>query len=289
MKISEVDWHGRGNRRLDLPGDVELRLARGTAGIERRDPNPRAVAGGNNPPATTTLEFATTAMDLMKAFLNDNPVIETGAQAEAAKIQIETARGCLAGMETERDAKVRPLNEKVADINGIYKAVSAPFKKVLDQVRERLTAYANAVEQERQRIADIKRRVAEAMIAKAIEAERLEQEAIENARQGEIDAGVAEKIVEADAAFAAASKANRQATVAEREADTVRIGGGHGRSLGMRTTTTLTLDDPIAAIKAMGGISEKTREAILSDARAWRKLNDQKWPAGVTAVETRGI
>src|ERR1035437_8847877 len=109
------------------------------------------------------------------------------------------------------------------------------------------------------------------------------------AKQGEIDAGVAEKIVEADAAFAAASKANRQAAVAEREADTVRIGGGNGRSLGMRTTTTLTLDDPIAAIKAMGGVSEKTKESILSDARAWRKLNDQRWPAGVTAVETRGI
>ena len=282
MRVSEFDWHGRGTRRFDLPGDIPL--------DERRDPNPREKIGGNNPPEETKLDFATTAMNLMTTYLNDNPVISNGAQAEAAKVQIETARGCLAEMETERDSKVRPLNERVKEINGIYSAVSAPFKRVLDQVRERLTDYAHAVEKERQRLADIKRREAEALIAKAREAERLEREAIENARLGEVDAGVAEKIVQADAAFADAKRANRQAAVAERDADTVRIGGGNGRSLGMRTTTTLTLDDPIAAIKAMGGkVSEKTAESILSDARAWRKLNDQRWPAGVTAVETRGM
>lgn len=278
MNIREFDWHGRGTRRFDLPGDAPL---------DERS-NPREVIGGNNPPAETTLEFATTSMNLMTAFLNDNPVISDGATAEAAKVQIETARGCLAGMETERDAKVRPLNEKVADINGVYKAVSTPFKRVLDEVRKRLTDYGDAVRAERERVAAEARRKADELIAQAREKERLEQEAIENARVGEIDAGVAERIVEADAAFKDAARANRQAAVAERDAETVRIGGGSGRSLGMRTTTTLTLDDPIKAITAMGGkVSEKTAEAILSDARAWRKLNDQKWPAGVTAVETR--
>jgi hypothetical protein len=282
MRVSEFDWHGRGTRRFDLPGDADL--------DERSDPNPRERIGGNSPPVETKLDFATTAMNLMTKYLNDTPVISTGAEAEAAKVQIETARGCLAAIEVERDGKVRPLNDKVAEINGIYKAVSAPFKTVLDQVRERLTDYAHAVEKARQRIADIKRREAEQLIAKAREAERLEREAIDNARLGEVDARVAETIVQADAAFADAKRANRQANVAERDADTVRIGGGNGRSLGMRTTTTLTLDDPIAAIKAMGGkVSEKTAESILSDARAWRKLNDQRWPAGVTAVETRGI
>jgi hypothetical protein len=282
MKVSEFDWHGRGNRRFDLPGEMEL--------DERRAPNPREVIGGNNPPIETKLDFATTAMKLMTAYLNDTPVIEDGKAAEAAKVQVEMARGCLAEMEAERDKKVRPLNERVAEINGIYKAVSEPFKRVLDQVRKRLTDYALLVEQERQRVADEARRKADALIAAAREKERLEREAIDNAKQGEIDARVAESIVEADAAFALAQKANRQANVAARDADHVRIGGGNGRSLGMRTTTTLTLDDPVAAIQAMGGkVSEKTAEAILSDARAWRKLNDQRWPAGVTAVETRGI
>jgi hypothetical protein len=281
VRVSEVDWHGRGNRRFDLPGDEPPT-------DERRASNPREVVGGNNPPQETTIEFASTAMALMQRYLNDNPVIQTGEQAEAAKVQIETGRGCLAGMETERDGKVRPLNNKVDEINGVYRAVSAPFKKVMDQVRERLTAYGKMVEAERERVAAIARAKADALIAAAREAERLEREAIENASQGEVDAGVAERIIEADASFKVAAKANRQAAVAERDASNVRIGGGHGRSLGLRTTTTLTLVDPIAAIKAMGGkVSEKTADAILSDARAWRKLNDQQWPAGVTAVEDR--
>jgi hypothetical protein len=282
MKVNEVDWHGRGTRRFDLPGDAEL--------DERRAPddrNDRATIGGNNPPQETVIEFATTAMNMLTAFLNDTPVIQTEDEARAAKAHIETARGCLDGMEKERDGKVRPLNTKVKEINGTYSAVSGPFDRVLTQVKQRLTRYIQAIEAERIRVADEKRREAEAAIAKAREAERLEQEAIANAEHGEVDAGVAEKIVEADTAFADAKRLNRQAAVAERET-TVRVGGGSGRSLGMRTTTTLTLDDPIKAITAMGGVSEKTSESILSDARAYRKLNG-KWPAGVTAVEDRGI
>jgi hypothetical protein len=281
MKIHEIDWHGRGTRRFDLPGDDPI----------EDQGNPRERIGGNHPPAEapepqTTLQFAATAMDMLAAFLNDNPVIETGEQANAAKVHIDTARGCLDGMEKERDAKVRPLNERVAEINGTYKAVSTPFKRVLDQVRERLTGYAQRLERERMRIADEKRRIAEAAIAAAREAERFEQEAKDNAKQGEVDAGVAEAILEADRKFAEAQKADRQARVAERD-EKVRIGGGTGRSLGMRTITTLTLDDPLKAVLEMG-VSEKTRESILSDARAYRKLNG-RWPAGVSAVETQTL
>lgn len=281
MRVSEIDWHGRGNRRFDLPGDEP-------PADERNSRNPREVIGGNNPPQDTKLSEADIAMATMRGWLNDNPVVQTGKQAEEAKKQIESARGALADMEAERDGKVRPLNDRVDAINGAYKAVSAPFKKVLEQVKDRLTAYGKAVQAERDRVAAEAKRIADELVAKAREKERLEQEAIENAKAGEVDAGVAEKIVDADAAFQEAQRAIRQANVATRDAENVRIGGGGTRSLGMRTTTTLTLDDPVLAIQSMGGkVSEKTAEAILSDARAWRKLNDQRWPAGVTAVEDR--
>jgi hypothetical protein len=286
VNIREVDWHGRGTRRFDLPGEAPL--------DER--PNPREVIGGNNPPpdlpapaadSPTPLEFAKTAMDMLATFLNDNPIISDEAAAQAGKVHVDTARGLLAGLEQDRDALVRPLNDKVSEINGTYKAVTAPFKKVFDQLRNRLTDYALALEAERERKAAEARRIADEAIAKAREAERLEREAIDNASQGEFDAGVAERTVEADAAFNDAKRANRQANIADRDTR-IRIGGGAGRSIGLRTQVSLTLDDPIKAIVAMGGVSEKTREAILSDARAFRKLNGA-WPAGVTATTERSV
>jgi hypothetical protein len=295
MRVSEIDWHGRGSRRFDLPGEADL--------DERPDPRsakPHELPGGNRPPRDdvapppaaemkkdTVLDFATTAMGLMDQFLNDNPVINDGATAEAAKVQIKTAQGCLSGMEDERDEKVRPLNDRVKAINATYSVVRAPFEKVLTEVRRRLTAYGRALEVERERIAEIARQKAQALVDAAREAQRLEQEAIDNARQGEFDAGVAARIVEADAAAAEARKAIRQANVADRDT-TVRIGGGGGgaRAMGMRTNETLTLDDAIAAIKAMGAVSEKTRESILTDARAYRKLNGSL-PAGVSSVKER--
>jgi hypothetical protein len=224
---------------------------------------------------------------MLATFLNDNPVISDEAAAQAGKVHVDTARGLLAGLEQDRDALVRPLNDKVSEINGTYKAVTAPFKKVFDQLRNRLTDYALALEAERERKAAEARRIADEAIAKAREAERLEREAIDNASQGEFDAGVAERTVEADAAFNDAKRANRQANIADRDTR-VRIGGGAGRSIGLRSQVSLTLDDPIKAIVAMGGVSEKTREAILSDARAFRKLNGA-WPAGVTATTERSV
>jgi hypothetical protein len=287
VKVSEVDWHGRGNRRFDLPGEIDP--------DER--PNPRAVIGGNSghhptpavvtdPVSPTPLQFAKTAMDMMARFLNDNPIIGDEAAARAAKGHVDTARGLLAGLETERDGKVRPLNKQVDEINGTYKAVTAPFKKVLADISKRLTDYALALEAEHERVAAEARRKAEEAIAAAREAERIEQEARDNAAQGEFDTNLAEHTVAADEAFRVAQRANRQAAVAERETK-VKIGGGTGRSLGLRTQINLTLDDPIKAIVAMG-VSEKTRESILSDARAYRKLNGA-WPAGVTATTDRSV
>jgi hypothetical protein len=293
VRVTEIDWHGRGNRRFDTPELPDL--------DERPDPrhNPRAVIGSNSGsrelapvievPNPTPLEFAKTTMEMMGRFLDDHPVIELHEEAVAkqAKSHIETARGLLSGLEDERDRKVRPLNEQVAEINGVYKKVTAPLKKVLDDIREKLTDFAKAVENERLRVAEEARRKADEAIAAAREAERLEQEARDNARQGELETGLAQRTVEADAAFADAKKANRQAAVAERETN-VKIGGGLGRSMGLRTQIILTLDDPIKAIVAMGGVSDKTREAILSDARAFRKLNGS-WPAGVTATTDRSV
>lgn len=285
MRVSEVDWHGHNQRRLDLPGAFD----------EAFPPsNDRAVIGNNSGTVieqhsvVMKLDEASFAMGAMTRFLNDNPVIQDEKAATALKLQIENARSALADLEEERDGKVRPLNDKVALINAAYKAVSEPLKKVMAELRQRGTDYLRALEKERERIAEEARAKVAALEAAAREAERLEREAKENAAAGEFDAGVAEAVVEADAAFGDFKAAHREAARAEREADNVRIGGGAGRSLGLRTQTTLTLTDAIAAIKDMEGLSEKAIAAILSDARAFFKLK-RRWPAGVTAEETRGV
>jgi len=293
MNINHFDFDGRERRGAALrtaisdgPEDEGLNERRGNLSHDLSTNHPPSeIAKVDDSP----LGFAKVSLGLMETFMNDTPVIENGVQAAAAKTQIETARGALAEMEKERDGKVRPLNDQVDEINGRYSAVSKPFKRVVEEVKARLTAYAKKEEKRREAIAAEAKRIADEKLAAAVEAERLEQEAIANAAAGELDVDVAAKIERTDETIREAKVAIRQANVAERDT-TFRAGGGTpgSRSMGMRTNTTLTLVDPIRAIVAMGGVSEKTREAILTDARTYKKLKGE-YPSGVTAEESRGF
>ena len=253
--------------------------------------NVRAVIGGNNPPEPTPIERAHDAMSVLAAFLDATPVISEGPHLVEAKRLVEHARGAAAELESERIELVRPMNDQVAEINGRYKALHntdskkpGTLDKVLTELKSRLTAYGQAEEAKRIAAAEEARRITEEAEAKAREAERIEQEAKQEAVVGVIDTGVAEKIAAADQAFAEFKTASRFAARAEKQS-TFRIGDGSSKALGMRTEKTLVLESYSKAIKAIGP-NETIKEAILTAARAYRKLHGCL-PDGVSENQER--
>ena len=111
-----------------------------------------ATIGHNNPPGP--LDHAVDAMAELRAFLADNPVIQTPAQAKEGGAYIERTRIALGAMETERTSRVGPLNAEVAEINSAYRTIREPLEKVLQELRARLTKFA--AEEEAKRIAEAK-------------------------------------------------------------------------------------------------------------------------------------
>lgn len=240
--------------------------------------------GHNRPPSP--LDDAQSAIADLSRFLAAVPVIENEDQARQGKLHVDRTRATLGALEDARDATVRPLNERVKEINGEYKAISGPLTRVFDELRARLTVYAKELEAERLRQAEAARLAAFEAERAAREAEERERDAKENATLGEI-ADVAAAIVEADHAFADFERANREALRAEKETN-VRIGGGFsGRALSMRTSETLVLESYGHAIKAIGP-NPKIETAILSAARDYRTLHG-KLPFGVKSVTERKI
>ena len=250
-----------------------------------------ATAGHNNPPSP--IDFASDTARTLSEWMKDHPVIETEEQARAAKLLCDRAKNSAAEVEAERDRKVRPLNEEVVEINGTYKAIhnTDPKKpgsldRVHNELKARISAFLRAEEERRQREAEEARRKQEEAERLAREAEEREREALANAAAGELDVDVATVTAEADTKFAGFQQASRFAARAERDTK-VKIGGGFGNAMSLRTAETLVLSDWTAALIAIG-ITEKIETAILSAARDYRKTNG-KLPAGVTSVKDRKI
>jgi hypothetical protein len=91
---------------------------------------------------------------------------------------------------------------------------------------------------------------------------------------------------EADEAFSTFERQSRFADRAERDTK-VKIGGGFGASVGLRNSETLQVDDALKAIVIIG-ITDRIREAILTEARAYRKANG-RLPDGISAQTERKL
>lgn len=267
------------------------------------DFNPREVIGGNYPPieidgesealpaiapaavpANAAIDTARAVYRSLSAYLKDNPVIQSHDEAKGAANLIEQGRRTLGEMEDERTSLVKPLNERVKEINDDYRGPRGFVEKVIDEIKRRLTAFAAAEEARRQAAAEEARRVAAEAERIAREAEAREREAKELANVGECDVDVASAIVEADKAFAQFKRTERTADRIESQIP-VRLAGGFGRAVSMRKSETLLVEDAHAALAAMG-LTDGIRDAILSSARAYRKLRGQL-PAGVAAETER--
>jgi hypothetical protein len=249
-----------------------------------RTANPRAVIGTNNPPSA--IDFAKESTTALSDWMKDRPVIETDDDARAAKLLVDRAKSSLESMETERDGLVRPLNEQVKSINDRYRSPRTLLEKVRNSLVDRLTAHAKRVEQERLRKAEEARRAAEAAAQTALEAERREQAAREEAKQGVCDVDIGEIAAETDQAVAALGKAARDVQRAERDTK-VRVGGGFGRVMTLRDKEILTVTDWKAAIKEIG-LTDRIAEAILTEARTFRNSMGDL-PSGISQTFERSL
>lgn len=265
--------------------NIHTAIKSGTAlakALDAGDANPRAVIGGNGPP--TCVSTARGVYATLAAFLKNVPVIQSAVDAKTGANLLEQGRATLGEMEGERRAIVDPLNAEVSIINDRYRAPREAVQSIMDELKRRLTTFAAAEEAERARKAEAAREAAQEAERIAREAERIEADAKARADVGECDLNVAAVIAQADRTFATFKRADRNAARAEKET-TVRLNGGFGRAVTMRKSETLVLDDATAAIAAMG-VSDGIRDAILSAARSYRKLNG-RLPAGVSAETER--
>lgn len=242
----------------------------------------------NNPPDTTpgTIDRARETYVELNRFLTEAPVIQDDATARRGSGLVEITRISLKAMDDERKQRVSPLNDQVAAINAIYRQPRETLERLQKAVRERLTAYALAVEEAREAEAKRLRDIAEAAEAAARAAEAAEQEAIADAEVGvETDIGAA--IEQADEAFAGYQATSRAAARAERNIP-LRFGSvTGGRAQTMRTTEVLSVADVGLAIKAMG-LTPKITEALLSSARDYRKAHGEL-PAGIASTSQRSM
>lgn len=254
-------------------------------GLDNEPENPRAKMGGNQPPSPIE-RSADTVADLSK-FLADEPIISTDVKAREAKTLIERARGMLDEMERHRDARVRPLNNQVAEINAEYKRPRTTLQTALGQLCQRANDYMDA---EREKAAEIARKhkeEAERLIREAEDAIAAKREADDNASQGEIGIDTVSAAAEADEKIAAANKAIRESQRADRNTN-IRIGGGFsGRALTQRTKETLIVTDWQKAITAIGFV-DGIRDAVLTAARAYRKLKNEL-PDGVVSEKEKSL
>jgi hypothetical protein len=249
--------------------------------------------GHNEPPSP--IDYAKEVIGELSGWMaNEAPVIQTEDQSRHAKLLLDRAKAALEDVERERVAKVKPLNDQVTEINGLYKAAhNTDAKKpgTLDRVvlilKQRLQSYLLAEESKRRRIAEEKQAAADAAREAALLAERLEKEAMANAAVGEIGVDVAAVTRTADEAFGAFSKASREAYRADREADNVKLAGGFGRSVSVRTVEVLIVKDACAAIVNMG-LTDGVKDAILTAARAYRAATSDL-PDGIEATFERKL
>ncbi|MCX7320422.1 MAG: hypothetical protein NT113_13345 [Hyphomicrobiales bacterium] len=248
-----------------------------------------ALVGHNQPPSPVDLAGIT--INAMSEFMKANPTIADEATAREAKLLCDRAKAALEEIETERDKLVRPLNEQVDAINLKYKSLHNSDKKkpgtydrIFIELKARLGAFMLKVEEERKKVADAAAAAAAEAARIAREAIEKEQEAIANAKVGEVDVDVVVVTQEADASFADYERASRAAALAERDAK-VKLGGGFGRAASLRTVETLHLNSYNRAIKAIGP-NDKIKDAILSAARDYRKAHGEL-PEGVSATTER--
>lgn len=243
-----------------------------------------AIAMGHNNPPSEIEGVEDTVSELSK-WLTDHPVIQSEEEARAGKLLVDRSRGSLKDLDAERKKRVDPLNGEVKRINNEYTIPKNRLSEALGALMERLTAYAKAEKAKREAEAAERQRLLDEAEAKARAAQAALEEAKEEAKEGIVVDIVAAQGA-ANQAVLDQERAMREAARAERDTK-MKIGGGFNRALGLREKETLILRDWFQAISNMG-ISESLTEAILKEARAFRKEVGHL-PLGVDAITEESL
>lgn len=240
----------------------------------------------NSPPGR--LDYAREALDDLRSFLTDNPAIVDHAAAKGGSALKERTLVAMNEARTERESKTSPIRETLNAIYKTYELVKdkGPMETAYNELRKRLTKYAQAIEDARIAEASKLRAEAEEQERLASEAERAEQDAIAGADVGECTDVVA-AIDQADKAFTDYRRADKQAAIAEKNVP-LRLGSVMGgKSIVMRTYEVLTVTDAFAALKAMG-VTPEIEAALISAAKKYRDAFEEL-PAGITSTSDRRI
>jgi len=231
-------------------------------------------------------EIAAGALERLGAFLSETPVIETIEQAKTGASLMTSVSKTLADIEDDRDAAVRPLNQRVKDINRTYKAATTPVVEVLAILKARLTAYATAEEARRRQEAERLAREADEAAERLRAAAMALEDAEESASQGEIGVNLIEAVGEMSRTEYELGVAQREAARAGRDTG-VRLATGFGRAASMRSREILSITDPVAAVAELG-LTPDIEEAIRKGSAAFKKLRG-RLPNGVTSHTERSI
>jgi hypothetical protein len=244
--------------------------------------NPRAVVGGNHPP--TPIDEARPIWQCVAEFLKDHPAIQDEKAAIAANETMAMGSNMIKTLEAAQKAEADPLYSAWQAARAKYKPAIDGMAKIVGEVKGRLESFMQAETARREREAAETRRAAEEAERQAREAERLEMEARDNASVGEIGVDIAGAIEQADAAFEQFALAERQATLAERDAQVRFRSRFATKATALRSKETLRVTDWSKAIGALG-LTEKIAEAIVSEARAYRKANGDLPPGVIAEIE----
>lgn len=243
-----------------------------------------AVVGHNNPPPAEVVGGLDTEL---RAWIKEHPVLQDAAEANKAAQLALRAKKTLDDIEDDRKRRVGPLNAQVKEINAEYAEAATPIQSALVVLRGRMTDYATAEERRRQE-------EAERLRLEAIERQRAASEAIRDAAEAETNAGFGETVdvvaakQNAVRLFNESRKADRAFARAEKASEHVHLAPGlDGRAMSLRNREELSVTDAAAAIGATG-ITEGIAEAILTAARAYKKLKGN-YPPGIAVNVTRTV
>jgi hypothetical protein len=236
---------------------------------------------------TPAITSARDASPLLKAFITDNPVIQTAEEAQAAYARIEATRRTLTAMEDERKPKVGPLNAALKSINDPYRIIREPLESLLKILVNRYNKWDDDERKRREAIAAEARRVAEEAAAAAQLLIDQANDAIAAADVGACeDVGTA--VVDAEEAMHTANILDRTARRTEKAAAHVRVAselGGHAGT--SRRKPIIVIHDLAAAIEAIGPV-ENILIAVRQAAKAFKEANG-KMPKGCREDYTRSI
>lgn len=239
--------------------------------------------GNNNPTMVATILITA---DEINEWLKEHPVIETPEDAKALKVFIDRGALGIQDMEDERRKEQQPHVEAVEAVRVKYRGPKQVIEKILEHAQGRLSVYLKAEKAKREAIAAEAARVVAEAERQAREAERLEQDALGSVAAGELGVDVQATSLAADEAFSRFQRVSREAARAEK-ATNVKVGGGFRRAAGLRTSTTISVTDAVAAVQAIG-TTDGIKEEIIKAARIYHNQVGE-WPPGIEATTGEGL